>query len=175
MGREPTSRYSSVDQITQDLELHRRRYPVAARERTPAYVAGRFVQRHLTALAVAATLVVAVIGGLGTALWQAARATDARARAERRFADVRDLAGSFMFEVYDALESVPGTTPARELIVQKAVEYLESLARESAGDIGLQQELARAFVRVGDVQGNPTVGQRGRRQRRAAAATAARW
>ncbi len=157
MGLEPTSRYSSVDQITQDLELHRRRYPVAARERAPAYVAGRFVQRHLTALAVATTLVVAIIGGLGTALWQASRATDARARAERRFGDVRDLAGSFMFEVYDALENVPGTTPARELIVRKAVDYLESLARESAGDIGLQQELGRAFVRVGDVQGNPTV------------------
>jgi non-specific serine/threonine protein kinase/serine/threonine-protein kinase len=51
---------------------------------------------------------------------------------------------------------VPGTTPARELIVQKAVQYLESLAGESGGDAGLQQELARAFVRVGDVQGNPT-------------------
>ena len=59
-----------------------------------------------------------------------------------------------MFEIYDALDSVPGTTPARTLIVQKAVAYLESLARESAGDTGLQQELARAFVRVGDVQGS---------------------
>jgi len=156
MGREPASRYSSVDQITQDLEHHRRRYPVAARERTAAYVAGRFVQRHLTAFGVAAALAAAIIGGVGAALWQAAQATEARARAERRFADVRDLAGSFMFEVYDALESIPGTTPARQLIVQKSVEYLESLARESAGDVGLQQELARAFVRVGDVQGNPT-------------------
>ena len=117
----------------------------------------------------------AIIGGVGAALWQAAQATEARARAERRFADVRDLAGSFMFEVYDALESVPGTTPARELIVQKAVEYLESLAKESAGDIGLQQELARAFVRVGDVQGNPTSANVGDATRRACAATAGRW
>ena len=161
MSREPESRYSSVDQITQDLEHHRQRHPVAARERTPSYVAGRFVQRHLTALAVAAALAAAVIGGVGAALWQAAQATEARARAERRFADVRDLAGSFMFEVYDALDGVPGTTPARELIVQEGVEYLESLAGESAGDIVLQQELARAFVRVGDVQGNPTVANLG--------------
>ena len=161
MGREPASRYSSVNQITQDLELHRRHYPVVARERYAAYVAGRFVQRHLTAIGVAAVLAAAIIGGVGAALWQAARATEARALAERRFADVRDLAGSFMFEIYDALDSVPGTTPARELIVQKAVEYLESLAEESAGDIGLQQELSRAFVRVGDVQGNPTAANLG--------------
>jgi len=156
MGREPTARYSSVDQITQDLEHHRRRYPIAARERRPGYVAGRFVQRHLTALGVAAMLVAGTVGGVAAVLWQAAQATEARARAERRFSDVRALAGSFMFEIYDALDSVPGTTPARTLIVQKAVAYLESLARESAGDAGLQQELARAFVRVGDVQGNPT-------------------
>jgi eukaryotic-like serine/threonine-protein kinase len=156
MGRDPASRYSSVDQITRDLEHHRRRYPVAARERSTRYVAGRFIQRHLTALGVAAALMLAIVGGAAAALWQAALATRAQARAERRFEDVRELAGSFMFEVYDALDTVPGTTPARELIVQKAVRYLESLARESVGDAGLQQELARAFVRVGDVQGNPT-------------------
>ena len=90
-----------------------------------------------------------IVGGAAAALWQAALATRAQARAERRFEDVRELAGSFMFEVYDALDTVPGTTPARELIVQKAVQYLESLAGESGGDAGLQQELARAFVRVG--------------------------
>ena len=50
----------------------------------------------------------------------------------------------------------PAPRPRAKLIVQKSVEYLESLAKESAGDVGLQQELARAFVRVGDVQGNPT-------------------
>ena len=62
-----------------------------------------------------------------------------------------------MFEVYDALDYVPGTTPARTLIVQKAVAVPGEPGREeSAGDAGLQQELARAFVRVGDVQGNPT-------------------
>jgi eukaryotic-like serine/threonine-protein kinase len=156
MSREPTARYSSVEQIAQDLEHHRRRYPIAARERRASYVAGRFVQRHLTGIAVAALLVMSVAGGAVAALWQAAQATEARGRAERRFADVRALAGSFMFEVYDALDTVPGTTPARELIVQKAVEYLESLAAESGDDLGLQQELAGAFVRVGDVQGNPT-------------------
>jgi eukaryotic-like serine/threonine-protein kinase len=156
MSREPSARYCSVEQIAQDLDHHRRRYPIAARERRAGYVAGRFIQRHLTALAAAATLVMSVAGGGVAALWQAAAATEARGRAERRFADVRALAGSFMFEVYDALDTVPGTTPARELIVQKAVEYLESLAAESHDDAGLQEELARAFVRVGDVQGNPT-------------------
>jgi eukaryotic-like serine/threonine-protein kinase len=33
------------------------------------------------------------------------------------------------------------------------LKYLDSLARESSGDIGLQRELANAYERVGDVQG----------------------
>jgi non-specific serine/threonine protein kinase/serine/threonine-protein kinase len=50
---------------------------------------------------------------------------------------------------------LPGSTPARLLVVSKALEYLDSLAAEAAGDRELQQELAAAYDRVGDVQGNP--------------------
>ena len=149
-GRRPVTPYGAD---TQDLEHHRRRYPIAARERTAPYVAGRFVQRHLTALGVAAALAAAVIGGVAAVLWQAAQATEARARAERRFADVRDLAGSFMFEVYDA-EGVPPAPPARELIVQKASSTWKSLAR-SRRRHRPPQELARAFVRVGTCRPTP--------------------
>jgi tetratricopeptide (TPR) repeat protein len=107
-------------------------------------------------LAVAALLAAVVVGGIVAVLWQASLAAEARTRAERRFNDVRRLAGSFIFDVYDEIDDVPGTTPARQLIVKNAVKYLESLAGEATGDSGLQRELAEAFVRVGDVQGNPT-------------------
>ena len=33
-----------------------------------------------------------------------------RQRAERRFADVRKLAGSFLFEFHDAIKYLPGST-----------------------------------------------------------------
>ena len=48
-----------------------------------------------------------------------------------------------------------GSTPARQLVVQKGIEYLDKLARD-AGDRGdLRRELAAGYVRVGDVQGRP--------------------
>jgi non-specific serine/threonine protein kinase/serine/threonine-protein kinase len=125
---------------------------VQARGRARGYATRLFVRRHRGAIAAAALLAVVLVGGVITILWQSSQAAEARRRAERRFNDVRALAGSFIFDVYDAIDDVPGTTPARQLIVQKAVQYLESLAREAAGDA----ELARAFNRVGDVQGNPT-------------------
>ena len=156
LGRLPSSRYSSVEQLAEDVARERANYPVHARGRTVGYATRLFVRRHRAAIAVAALLVAVVIGGTVGVLWQASLAADARRRAERRFNDVRALAGSLIFDVYDAIDDVPGTTPARQLIVRKAVEYLESLAREAGGDTGLQRELAQAFIRVGDVQGNPT-------------------
>jgi eukaryotic-like serine/threonine-protein kinase len=156
LGRTPSSRYSSVEQLAEDVARHRAHHPVQARGRTPGYAARLFVRRHRAVIGAAAVLAVAVVGGLVAVLWQASIARDAGARAERRFNDVRALAGSLIFDVYDAIDDVPGTTPARQLIVKRAVEYLDSLAREASGDVGLQRELARAFIRVGDVQGNPT-------------------
>jgi eukaryotic-like serine/threonine-protein kinase len=74
-------------------------------------------------------------------------------RAERRFNDVRALANSLMFEVHDSIKDLPGSTPARKLIVDRALQYLNRLAAESQGDISLQRELAEAYERVGLVQG----------------------
>jgi len=156
LGRTPSARYSSVEQLAEDVARHCAHHPVQARGRTAAYTIRLFVRRHRGALAVSAAGAILAVAGIVAILWQASAAADARARAERRFDEVRQLAGSFIFDVYDAIGDVPGATPARRLIVQKGVQYLESLAREASGDLGLQRELARAFVRVGDVQGNPT-------------------
>lgn len=78
-----------------------------------------------------------------------------RARAEQRFNDVRQLANSFMFEFHDAIQNLPGATPARRLLVERALTYLDSLAQEAGDDQALQRELLVAYNRVGDVQGNP--------------------
>lgn len=76
-------------------------------------------------------------------------------RAERRFAQVRKLANTFLFDFHDKIATLPGSTEARELVVKTALEYLDSLAREAEGDSSLQNELAVAYLRVGDVQGYP--------------------
>ena len=78
----------------------------------------------------------------------------ARARSAR-FGDVRKLANSFVFEFHDAIRDLPGSTPARQLVVKKGLEYLDSLAQEAGGDPVLQLELADAYEKVGDVQGSP--------------------
>src|SRR5207249_7930109 len=69
--------------------------------------------------------------------------------------DVRGLTTSFLFEFHSAIQDLPGATPARKLLVQRALEYLSKLAEEAHGNRRLQLELAEAYLKVGDVQGNP--------------------
>ena len=83
------------------------------------------------------------------------RARAAEALAEKRFDDVRHLANSLLFEIHDQIRDLAGSTPARQMIVRRALEYLDSLSKERGGDAGLTLELASAYQRVGDVQGNP--------------------
>jgi tetratricopeptide (TPR) repeat protein/predicted Ser/Thr protein kinase len=82
-----------------------------------------------------------------------AQAQVERARAVRRFNDVRKLANTMLFEFHDAIKNLAGSLPAQELLVKRALEYLDSLAREASGDASLQRELAAGYDKVGDLQG----------------------
>jgi tetratricopeptide (TPR) repeat protein len=77
-----------------------------------------------------------------------------RARAERRFADVRKLANSLIFELHDSIQNLAGSTPARKLLVDRAAEYLDSLFKEAGNDTSLKRELAEAYRRLAIIQGD---------------------
>jgi eukaryotic-like serine/threonine-protein kinase len=155
MARRPESerRYASVDQLSEDLRRYRIGLPVAARQDRWSYRLGKFVRRHRVAVAAAALLVLALLGGAIATAWQARRARAQQALAERRFADVRKLAHAVLFDYHDAIQALPGATPVRERLVRDGLEYLDSLAREKTNDLSLQREVASAYERVGDVQG----------------------
>ena len=159
MRKEPQRRYASVEQFAADIRRHLDDLPVIARRDTVRYRTSKFVTRHkasvLAAVSVAVILLVALIVTFREAKIareQAALAREQRARAERRFNDVRKLANSLMFEIHDSIRNLPGATMARELLVKRALEYLDSLSQESP-DPALQREVAAAYERIGDVQG----------------------
>jgi tetratricopeptide (TPR) repeat protein len=148
LRKQPAERYGSVVELSEEVRRHLESRPVQARGGGAAYRGGRFVRRHRAALAAGALVALSLVGGTAAAVRQAQRA-------ERRLEDVRKLAGSFLFEFHDAIRDLPGATPARRLVVAKALEYLDRLARETGGDLELVRELAVAYQRVGDVQGYP--------------------
>jgi len=160
LRKEASRRYPSVEQFSEDIRRHLENVPVLARKDTLRYRASKFVTRHRAGVVASTAAVLALLSGLAITLHEAQVARQQaevarvqRARAERRFNDVRKLANSLMFEVHDSIRDLPGTTPARKLLVTRALEYLDSLSQEASGDISLQRELAAAYDRVGDVLG----------------------
>jgi serine/threonine protein kinase len=148
LRKEPERRYQSVEQFSADLRRYQEGRPVLARGDTFAYRAFKFVRRNRVAVGAGVLMLLSLFGGLITTSWQARRA-------ERRFAQVRKLANTFLFDFHDKIQNLPGSTEARELVVATALEYLDSLAQEAGNDPGLQLELAQAYLKVGDVQGYP--------------------
>ncbi|MEO8597431.1 MAG: protein kinase [Candidatus Solibacter sp.] len=155
LRKEPERRYASVEQFANDLRRHLQGHPVSARPDTLRYRTGKFIKRHRRGVLAAAMFVVTLVGGIFTTSWQWHVATRERIRAEKRFQDVRGLANAVLFELHDAIMPLPGSTHARELLVKRAQQYLDSLASESTGDDGLQHERAMAYERIGDVLGLP--------------------
>jgi len=155
LRKEPGRRYASAEQLAEDIRRHLDGLPISAAPDSIWYRTNKFARRHKAGVAVALLFFIAIVGGVIATLTEARIAKTNERRAERRFNDVRKLANSLMFEVHDSIQNLPGATPARKLIIERASEYLDSLAQESGGDPSLQSELASAYRKVGDVQGYP--------------------
>ena len=153
LRKEPERRYQSVEQFSEDIYRHLGNRPVLARRDTVRYRAAKFIQRNKLAVTAALLILVSLVAGLIATTWQAHRATVEKARAEKRFNDVRHLAHSVLFDYHDAVKNLPGATVVRERLVKDALAYLDSLNSEAASDPALQRELAAAYERVGDVRG----------------------
>ncbi len=78
-----------------------------------------------------------------------------RQRADRGFDEVRQLSGKFLLDFHDAIADLPGSTPARKMVVETGLKYFDTVVQEARGNRDLLEEIARGYVRLGDVQGNP--------------------
>jgi serine/threonine protein kinase/tetratricopeptide (TPR) repeat protein len=153
LRKEPERRYASVEQFSEDIRRHLEGLPVSARPDTFFYRSSKFVRRHKASVAAGIIVLLTLVVGLAVTVHETLIARAERVKAEQRFNDVRKLANSLLFEVHDAIQTLPGATPARKLIVDRALQYLDALAKEAKGDLSLQQELGAAYEKVGDVQG----------------------
>ncbi|HEY3026915.1 MAG TPA: protein kinase [Pyrinomonadaceae bacterium] len=154
LRKDPQRRYASVQQFSEDIRRHLARLPVIARGDGLAYRTSKFIRRNRVGVAAATMILFTLVGGIIAVNQQ-------RRRAERRFNDVRQLAHSVVFDYHDAIADLPGSTPVRQRMVRDALKYLDSLASEASNDQGLQRELATAYRKIGDVQGNSNMANLG--------------
>lgn len=151
---EPEERYASVDAFAGDLRAVLASGPVAARAGDAWYRTRKFLRRYWIPVTASALVIASLLFGLGIANHE-------RAIAQRRFSDVQQLANR-LFDIDAKTRELPGSTDARQLIVDTALEYLHRLAADVQGDPKLALDVGNAYMRVARVQGvpiSPTLGQ----------------
>jgi serine/threonine protein kinase len=152
LKKNPQERYASVTAFAEDLRRYLKHEAISVRPDTFTYRTTKFLRRNRTVVTLISVAIALVIGSLTTGLLIANRE---RRAAERRFAQVRQLANKFIALDQD-IRGVPGATKVRMQMVTDSLEYLTSLGSDIHGDNDLALEIAYAYVRVAHVQGDPT-------------------
>ncbi len=145
LRKEPQRRYASAEQLHHDLDRYLSGAPVLAHRDSRSYRLGKFVRRHRNSVLAAGAVVLALVGGLSVALWQAAEAREERDRTEQALRQSEEMAGFLMslFEASDPDEAQGDTLTAAALL-DRGVRRVEALSEEPAVQ-------ARMLVTIGQV------------------------
>jgi eukaryotic-like serine/threonine-protein kinase len=154
-ANDPADRYPSVGALADDLKAWRGGQVVAARKGGRRYALGKFVGRHRLVVAMSAIGLLFLIGALAYALI-------ANARAERRFEETRGIAKAVLFDVYDDVSKVSGSTRARERLAKTGLAYLDALASDPSAPLDVQIELGLGYLRLAKVTGDGQSAQLGK-------------
>ena len=176
LEKDKERRYDSAASLAADIRRYLKDEPIVARPASATYRFKKFAKRNKILVGATAAVIVALTAGLvGVSIFalreseqrrlaqqrleavRQARDAEARQRqrADKRFADVRQLANVLLFDIYGQIKDLPGSTKACENLVQKGLTYVDSLAAESKGDVKLQRELSAAYSQLGEIQGSP--------------------
>ncbi len=157
LRKEPARRYPDGQAFGDDVFRHLENLPVIARRGAWSYRFNRYVLRHRAVVGAAMIANLALLIGLGMAIYGNIEANRQRERAEHHLAKMREFANVLIFDMHDAIQDLPGATPARLKLVKTAVAYLQELngADGTATDPSLLVELASGWRKVGEIQGGP--------------------
>jgi eukaryotic-like serine/threonine-protein kinase len=154
LRKEPEHRYGSVAELREDIERYLGGFPVRASRGSIHYRSRKYLGRHRWGIAVSCLGTCLLAGSIVNIWWQGRQA-------QMRFNDVRGLAHALIFELHDAIRDLPGSTRARKLIVERALEYLGRLKTTGDKRPELLVEMAAAYQKIGEVQSDPAKGSLG--------------
>ena len=159
---DPEERYPSADALSEDIERWRDGKPVAARRGGRWYSLSRFLARNRVAVGAATLAFTLLIFALISTIVANTRAERARVEAEQRFAQTRSLAKTLLFDVYDQVSRVPGSTSARFDVARAGLRYLDALAVDPRAPFAVRVEAGQGYARLADVIGSGAIGALGR-------------
>ncbi len=155
MAKQPDRRYQSAAELADDLRNYLAARPVSARESNWRYRATKFGERNRAQVISAAAVVIAIVAGLAATVWQAGIARAEQARADAQFQNVRKLNRFLLFDFYNEVELLPGSTGVQKELLTQSLAFLDRLQRESPDDPDVLVDVVESYTKMGDLQGNP--------------------
>jgi serine/threonine protein kinase len=132
LRKEPQRRYTSAEQLSEDIARHLANRPVIARAETLGYRAAKFIRRNRAWVAVAALIFLILAGGIAATLWQAHAARRQRQKAARINAFLQEMVG------YSAVTAGSANHNAHDATV---AEMLDDAAQRVETELADQPEV----------------------------------
>lgn len=162
IANNPTERYQSVNELLADVENYKSNKPISTLSDSKRYVLRKFVGRQKLLVLLTCLFTVGLVVALIVTAIAYRQAEEARAKAESRYIDTRDIASVMMFDVFDEVSKLSGNTNARMIIAQNAQHYLEALAAEPESPLNVRLAAGRGFSRLASVTGSLAAGNIGK-------------
>ena len=129
---DPARRYTSVDDMAEDIRRYLSHEPVLARPESVAYRAGKFIRRHRVGVAATTAIVIAIGSGIATTAWQASETAAQARKAEA----VKEFVLS-LFAGVDPGQALGDELTARQLVDSGAAR----IQNELVGDPVVRAEI----------------------------------
>lgn len=144
LRKEPERRYSSAEQVAEDIGRYLGGHPVIARKDTFSYRAGKFVRRNRWGVGAAAAFVVMLFGFSMMSASQARRVAQERDRAEQVSAFLADI-----FSAADPTTARGDTLTAFALLDRGAARIERELAEQPSVHADLLEVMSGAYLALG--------------------------
>jgi serine/threonine-protein kinase len=149
LEKSSAARYPTAEALAQDCERYLNRLPVLARPQSPMYRFRKFVGRHRLALGAATVVTLALIVGLGVALWQAQVAL-AQSRVAEEEARKQRAVQSFLTALFDKnRRAQPNAAKARSMTVRELLLEASDRVQSSFSETpGVKLELLNTVAKL---------------------------
>ncbi len=152
LHKRPEDRYPSVAMLAADIEAFLGARPVSIVRPTFRYRAVKFLRRRTREVAAAAIAIAALAAGVWSTYSAAQAARRQEQEARLRMHDVRDLNRTLLFDIYDAIGELPGSSDVQKALVSESLASLDKLAKDAPDDPDLAGDLISGLIRLGTAQ-----------------------
>ncbi|MCG3161297.1 MAG: Serine/threonine-protein kinase PknD [Acidobacteria bacterium] len=156
LGKEPSRRYSSVEQFAEDIRRHLSGQPVQARQATFVYRGLKFAQRNKLVAASTAMLAFALIGGVVSTTWQArfARAQSEQSEKERKKAEQISAFFIKTLSLESKVYGEPGYGKQPNILLVDAIKEAEQRVDGEISDLENRAELHHTIGKIWEYRGD---------------------